>query len=163
MPRYRVGTVADLTRLLFAEPSPAPIKHWLSRTGLIDSAEVRLPMAEVSAELAARLDREIERCLTRPCEEPQVAGTRTDDGDRLRDRSSASSQGPATPVEKSRASPRGVSVLNAEIRVPNNSGRKGLRIEPARDLLQIFLTELVTRFLLFGRPFLVGHLEISSD
>ena len=54
-------SVADLTRLLFAEPSPAPIKHWLWRTGLIDSAEVRLPMTEVSPELAARLDRKIER------------------------------------------------------------------------------------------------------
>jgi 4-hydroxy-tetrahydrodipicolinate synthase len=53
--------VADLTRLLFSEPSPSPIKHWLWRTGLIDSAEVRLPMTEVSAELAERLDREIER------------------------------------------------------------------------------------------------------
>jgi 4-hydroxy-tetrahydrodipicolinate synthase len=54
-------SVAELTRLLFAEPSPAPIKHWLWRSGLIDSAEVRLPMTEVSAELAARLDKEIER------------------------------------------------------------------------------------------------------
>jgi 4-hydroxy-tetrahydrodipicolinate synthase len=54
-------SVADLARLLFTEPSPAPIKHWLWRTGLIDSAEVRLPMTPVSAELAARLDREIER------------------------------------------------------------------------------------------------------
>ncbi|HZC98409.1 MAG TPA: dihydrodipicolinate synthase family protein, partial [Bradyrhizobium sp.] len=54
-------SVSELTRLLFAEPSPAPAKYWLSRTGLIDSAEVRLPMVEVSAELAARLDREIER------------------------------------------------------------------------------------------------------
>ena len=53
----RWQSVADLTRLLFAEPSPAPIKHWLWRTGLIDSAEVRLPMTEVSAELAARIDR----------------------------------------------------------------------------------------------------------
>jgi 4-hydroxy-tetrahydrodipicolinate synthase len=44
-----------------AEPSPAPIKYWLWRTGLIESAEVRLPMTQVSAELAARLDREIER------------------------------------------------------------------------------------------------------
>lgn len=52
--------VADLTRLLFAEPSPAPAKYWLWRSGLIDSAEVRLPMVEVSAELAGRLDREIE-------------------------------------------------------------------------------------------------------
>src|SRR6202171_117900 len=54
-------SVADLTRLLFSEPSPAPIKYWLWRTGLIDSAEVRLPMTEVSTELAARLDLEIER------------------------------------------------------------------------------------------------------
>ena len=54
-------SVSELTRLLFAEPSPAPAKYWLSRTGLIDSAEVRLPMVEVGAELAARLDREIAR------------------------------------------------------------------------------------------------------
>jgi 4-hydroxy-tetrahydrodipicolinate synthase len=54
-------SVSDLTRLLFTEPSPAPAKYWLSRTGLIDSAEVRLPMVEVSAELAARLDAEIEQ------------------------------------------------------------------------------------------------------
>jgi len=53
--------VAGLTRLLFAEPSPAPAKHWLARTGLIASDEVRSPMIEVSAELAARLEREIER------------------------------------------------------------------------------------------------------
>jgi 4-hydroxy-tetrahydrodipicolinate synthase len=54
-------SVADLTRLLFSEPSPAPIKYWLWRTGLIDSAELRLPMTEVSAGLAARLDLEIAR------------------------------------------------------------------------------------------------------
>ena len=54
-------SLSDLTRLLFAEPSPAPAKYWLSRSGLIDSAEVRLPMVEVSAELAARLDQEIDR------------------------------------------------------------------------------------------------------
>jgi 4-hydroxy-tetrahydrodipicolinate synthase len=53
--------IAELTKLLFAEPSPAPAKYWLARTGLIDSAEVRLPMVEVGAELAARLDREIAR------------------------------------------------------------------------------------------------------
>ena len=53
--------VSDLTRLLFVEPSPAAAKYWLARSGLIDSAEVRLPMVEVSAELKARLDREIER------------------------------------------------------------------------------------------------------
>jgi 4-hydroxy-tetrahydrodipicolinate synthase len=54
-------SVSELTRLLFAEPSPAPAKYWLSRTGLIDSAEVRLPMVDVSAELAALLDQEIDR------------------------------------------------------------------------------------------------------
>jgi 4-hydroxy-tetrahydrodipicolinate synthase len=57
-------SVSELTRLLFAEPSPAPAKYWLARTGLIDSAEVRLPMMEVGAELAARLDAEIERRRT---------------------------------------------------------------------------------------------------
>lgn len=57
----RWESVAEHTRLLFAEPSPAPAKYWLSRTGLIERAEVRLPMVEVGAELAARLDREIER------------------------------------------------------------------------------------------------------
>ena len=56
----RWRSVAELTQLLFSEPSPAPIKYWLWRTGLIDSAEVRLPMTKVSAGLAARLDREIE-------------------------------------------------------------------------------------------------------
>ena len=51
--------ISGLTRLLFAEPSPAPAKYWLARTGLIDSPEVRLPMVEVSTELAAWLDQEI--------------------------------------------------------------------------------------------------------
>lgn len=49
--------LADLPRLLFAEPSPAPIKYWLWRAGLIDSPAVRLPMMPVSAGLAARIDR----------------------------------------------------------------------------------------------------------
>ncbi len=49
--------LAELPRLLFAEPSPAPIKHWLWRTGLIDSPELRLPMTPVSDALAARIDR----------------------------------------------------------------------------------------------------------
>jgi 4-hydroxy-tetrahydrodipicolinate synthase len=53
--------VADLTRLLFVELSPAPAKHWLWRLGLIDSAEVRSPMVAVSDTLAARLDHEIAR------------------------------------------------------------------------------------------------------
>ncbi len=57
-------SISELTRLLFAEPSPVPAKYWLARTGLIDSAEVRLPMVEVGAELGARLDAEIERRRT---------------------------------------------------------------------------------------------------
>lgn len=48
--------ICDLPRLLFAEPNPAPIKHWLWRAGLIDSPEVRLPMTPVSGGLAARID-----------------------------------------------------------------------------------------------------------
>jgi 4-hydroxy-tetrahydrodipicolinate synthase len=60
--------VSELTRLLFTEPSPAPAKYWLARTGLIDSAEVRSPIVDVSRELAARLDREIAR-RTAPPEE----------------------------------------------------------------------------------------------
>ncbi len=51
--------LVDVARLLFVEPSPAPIKHWLWRIGLIDSAQVRLPMTEVSEGLAARIDAEI--------------------------------------------------------------------------------------------------------
>lgn len=53
--------LVDLPRLLFAEPSPAPIKRWLWRAGLIDSPEVRLPMTQVSDALAARIDRAMER------------------------------------------------------------------------------------------------------
>jgi 4-hydroxy-tetrahydrodipicolinate synthase len=51
--------VSELTRLLFAEPSPAPAKYWLARTGLIASPEVRSPMVEIGSELAAQLDNEI--------------------------------------------------------------------------------------------------------
>ena len=54
-------TLVDLPRLLFGEPSPAPIKYWLWRTGLIDSPELRLPMTPVSDALAARIDQEIAR------------------------------------------------------------------------------------------------------
>lgn len=53
--------LADLPRLLFAEPSPAPIKHWLWRAGLIDSPEVRLPMTQVSDALGSRIEQEMQR------------------------------------------------------------------------------------------------------
>ena len=54
-------SLAALPRLLFTEPSPAPIKYWMWRTGLIDTPELRLPMTRVSSECAARLDLEIAR------------------------------------------------------------------------------------------------------
>lgn len=58
-----------LAPLLFAEPSPAPVKHMLWRQGLIASAEVRLPITPVSDGLARRLDAEVVRLgrLGRPC------------------------------------------------------------------------------------------------
>ena len=52
--------LVDLVRLLFAEPSPAPIKYWLWREGLIASPEVRLPMTGISGSLAARINHAIE-------------------------------------------------------------------------------------------------------
>ena len=56
----RWRALVDIPALLFAEPSPAPIKHWLWRIGLIDSPELRLPMTGVSDGLARRIDRMIE-------------------------------------------------------------------------------------------------------
>jgi 4-hydroxy-tetrahydrodipicolinate synthase len=56
--------LVDLARLLFAEPNPAPIKHWLWRAGLIDSPELRLPMTQVSDALALRIDVEMKRRTT---------------------------------------------------------------------------------------------------
>lgn len=53
--------LADIVALLFAEPSPASIKHWLWREGRIASPELRLPMSGVSAALAGRIDRAIAR------------------------------------------------------------------------------------------------------
>jgi 4-hydroxy-tetrahydrodipicolinate synthase len=52
--------LVDTPRLLFTEPSPAPIKYWLWRAGLIDSPEVRLPMTGVSPALAKRIERAME-------------------------------------------------------------------------------------------------------
>lgn len=52
--------LSRVPRLLFSEPSPAAVKHWLWRCGLIDSPEVRLPMTPATEGLAQRIDREIE-------------------------------------------------------------------------------------------------------
>ncbi|BCJ94373.1 4-hydroxy-tetrahydrodipicolinate synthase 2 [Anaerocolumna cellulosilytica] len=43
--------------LLFKEPNPAPIKYCLSKLGLIESSELRLPLTQISAELQEKLDR----------------------------------------------------------------------------------------------------------
>ncbi|MCW8085741.1 4-hydroxy-tetrahydrodipicolinate synthase [Sabulicella glaciei] len=58
--------ICDLPRLLFAEPSPAPLKHWLWRAGLIDSPELRLPMLPASDGLAVRIEAEMDRCQALP-------------------------------------------------------------------------------------------------
>lgn len=42
--------------LLFKEPNPAPLKYLLSKSGMINSEEVRLPLVEASDELKAELD-----------------------------------------------------------------------------------------------------------
>jgi 4-hydroxy-tetrahydrodipicolinate synthase len=57
--------LVETPRLLFLEPNPAPIKHWLWRTGLIDSPELRLPMMPVSDTLALCIDQHIERTKLR--------------------------------------------------------------------------------------------------
>jgi 4-hydroxy-tetrahydrodipicolinate synthase len=65
--------LVDLPRLLFAEPSPAPIKHWLWRAGLIDSPELRLPMTPVSGALATRIDYDGERWKNQTCSDSDDA------------------------------------------------------------------------------------------
>ncbi|MBU3143768.1 4-hydroxy-tetrahydrodipicolinate synthase [Clostridium sp. CF012] len=42
--------------MLFEEPNPAPIKYCLNRLGLINSAEVRLPLTEITDDLKNRLE-----------------------------------------------------------------------------------------------------------
>ncbi|MDT8718928.1 4-hydroxy-tetrahydrodipicolinate synthase [Clostridium sp. 19966] len=41
---------------LFEEPNPAPIKYYLNKIGIINSAEVRLPLTEISEGLKKKLD-----------------------------------------------------------------------------------------------------------
>ncbi len=57
---HKWNKIAHIPKLLFAEPSPAPIKYWLWRLNLIDSAEVRLPMVGISDQLAKAIDEAIE-------------------------------------------------------------------------------------------------------
>ena len=48
--------LARFIPLLFAEPSPAPLKYLLRRDGLLASDEIRLPLVNISPELAKKLD-----------------------------------------------------------------------------------------------------------
>lgn len=43
--------------MLFEQPNPTPIKYALSKLGLIDSSEVRLPLMEITDELKVKLDK----------------------------------------------------------------------------------------------------------
>ncbi len=65
----RWSDLADTVRLLFAEPSPAPIKYWLWREGLLPSPELRLPMTPISDRLARRIDDAIERRASQAADE----------------------------------------------------------------------------------------------
>ncbi|HVZ06322.1 4-hydroxy-tetrahydrodipicolinate synthase [Rhodopila sp.] len=56
--------LSALPALLFSEPNPAPIKHWLWRCGLINSPELRLPMTLVSDTLATRIDKAVAAEMT---------------------------------------------------------------------------------------------------
>jgi 4-hydroxy-tetrahydrodipicolinate synthase len=46
--------------LLFAEPSPGPLKYLLQRDGLITSDEIRLPLVNITRDLARKLDDVVE-------------------------------------------------------------------------------------------------------
>jgi 4-hydroxy-tetrahydrodipicolinate synthase len=52
-------TLMHLHELMFAEPSPAPVKYALSRMGLI-SNELRAPLSPVSLELQEKINRAVE-------------------------------------------------------------------------------------------------------
>ena len=68
----RWGPLADTVGLLFAEPSPAPLKYWLWRNGWLPSPEVRLPMTPISFALARRIDAAI-AAKVRPRAKPRAA------------------------------------------------------------------------------------------
>jgi 4-hydroxy-tetrahydrodipicolinate synthase len=53
--RARWARLAPGVRLLFSEPSPAPVKHLLHAQGAIASPELRLPLVPPSATLQERL------------------------------------------------------------------------------------------------------------
>jgi 4-hydroxy-tetrahydrodipicolinate synthase len=40
--------LAEIFKVLFIEPNPVPVKHLMQRAKIIESAEVRLPLCEMS-------------------------------------------------------------------------------------------------------------------
>lgn len=49
--------LAEFIPLLFEEPNPTPIKYCLNKLGIIDSAEVRLPLTEITEDLKEKLNK----------------------------------------------------------------------------------------------------------
>ena len=54
--RAKWSTFTDVIDLLFGEPNPGPIKYLLCQEGLIKSAELRLPMTEITKGMEQKLD-----------------------------------------------------------------------------------------------------------
>jgi len=50
-------TIEKFIPLLFKEPNPAPIKYYLAKKGLIETAELRLPLTGISDNLKRELDK----------------------------------------------------------------------------------------------------------
>lgn len=49
----------DIAKLLFSEPNPGAVKHWLWRNGSIQSRELRLPMTTISDALAEKINKQV--------------------------------------------------------------------------------------------------------
>lgn len=49
------NSIAEMIPLLFTEPNPAPLKFILTKMGLINSDEVRLPLVQISSELKEKI------------------------------------------------------------------------------------------------------------
>ena len=76
--KSRWDDIADLTKLLFTEPSPSPAKYWLSRTGLIGSLPI-VGLIDSAAKCACRWSRSAlnSRCWSAAgCGDRAPTGTR---------------------------------------------------------------------------------------
>jgi 4-hydroxy-tetrahydrodipicolinate synthase len=59
--RADIAKYNDLINLLFVEANPIPVKKAVQLMGLIDSAEMRLPLVELSSENAQKLEAEMRK------------------------------------------------------------------------------------------------------